>query len=255
MLNNKAAIVSRKIFKWWKRSLIAWYQQGESITALFDELNILCSTLYRWLKSFPTDSDGSPSTFSFRDYALLQRKVEKLQNIITILKSADYLVSTPLKERLYALESFYGKYEVHIICEVLDVDRSTFYNHMLRSKRENAWFEKRRKEYCRLIRDVFDEYHRVLGAEKIRTILTQRRYYVSAAYIARLMREMNSAVFERQRSRNIWKCVSQSARKTFFGSNPVPSGRTKDGLVMSPVSSSETTISIFAWLPTSSLAE
>ena len=161
----------------------------------------------------------------------------------------------PLKERLYALESFYGKYEVHIICEVLDVDRSTFYNHMLRSKRENAWFEKRRKEYCRLIRDVFDEYHRVLGAEKIRTILTQRRYYVSAAYIARLMREMNSAVFERQRSRNIWKCVSQSARKTFFGSNPVPSGRTKDGLVMSPVSSSETTISIFAWLPTSSLAE
>ena len=86
-------------------------------------------------------------------------------------------VSTPLKERLYALESFYGKYEVHIICEVLDVDRSTFYNHMLRSKRENAWFEKRRKEYCRLIRDVFDEYHRVLGAEKIRTILTQRRYY------------------------------------------------------------------------------
>ena len=134
---------------------------------------------------------------------MLQRKDEKLQNIITILKSADYLVSTPLKERLYALESFYGKYEVHIICEVLDVDRSTFYNHMVRSKRENAWFEKRRKEYCRLIRDVFDEYHRVLGAEKIRTILTQRRYYVSAAYIARLMREMNSAVFERQRSRNI----------------------------------------------------
>lgn len=43
MLNNKAAIVSRKIFKWWKRSLIAWYQQGESITALFDELNSLAA--------------------------------------------------------------------------------------------------------------------------------------------------------------------------------------------------------------------
>lgn len=63
-----------------KRSIIARYQQGESITALSDELNIPRSTLYRWLKSFPTDSDGSPSTFSFRDYALLQRKVEKLQN-------------------------------------------------------------------------------------------------------------------------------------------------------------------------------
>lgn len=186
-----------------KLSIITRYQQGERITALSNELAISRSTLYRWLKSFPSDSIGKPLKFSYQEYASLQRKVEKLQNIITILKSADYLVSTPLKERLYALESFYGKYEVHIICEVLDVDRSTFYNHMLRSKRENAWFEKRRKEYCRLIRDVFDEYHRVLGAEKIRTILTQRRYYVSAAYIARLMREMNSAVFERQRSRNI----------------------------------------------------
>ena len=81
---------------------------------------------------FQLDSDGSPSTFSFRDYALLQRKVEKLQNIITILKSADYLVSaptqgTPIRSGIV----FTGKYEVHIICEVLDVDRSTFYNHML----------------------------------------------------------------------------------------------------------------------------
>lgn len=131
-----------------KLSIIARYQQGESITALSDELNIPRSTLYRWLKSFPTDSTESPSTFSFRDYALLQHKVEKLQNIITILKSADSLVSAPLKERLYALEPFYGKYEVHTICEALEVDRSTFYNHMLRSKRENVRFEKRRKEYC-----------------------------------------------------------------------------------------------------------
>ena len=173
-----------------KRSIIARYQQGESITALSDELNIPRSTLYRWLKSFPTDSGGCPSTSSFCDYALLQRKVEKLQNIITILKSADCLVSAPLKERLYALEPFFGKYEVHTICEALDVDRGTFYNHMLRSKRENAWFEKRRKEYCQLIRDVFDEYHQVLGAEKIRTILIQRGHHASAAYISRLMREM-----------------------------------------------------------------
>ena len=98
-------------------------------------------------------------TFSFRDYASLQRKVEKLQNIITILKSADCLVSAPLKERLYALEPFYGKYEVHTICEALDIDRGTFYNRMLRGKRENVWFEKRRKKYCQLIRDVFNEYH------------------------------------------------------------------------------------------------
>lgn len=81
-------------------------------------------------------------------------------------------------------------HEVHTICEALDVDRGTFYNHMLRSKRGNAWFDKRRQEYCQLIRDVFDEYRQVLGAEKIRTILVQRGYQVSAEYVSRLMREM-----------------------------------------------------------------
>ena len=89
---------------------------------------------------------GKPLKFSYQEYVLLQRNVEKLQNIITILKSVDCLVSAPLKERLHALEPFYGKYEVHTICEALDVDRGTFYNHMLRSKRGNAWFDKRHQE-------------------------------------------------------------------------------------------------------------
>lgn len=173
-----------------KLSIVARCQQGESVAALSNELAIPRSTLYRWLKSFPTDSAGKPLKFSYQEYTLLQRKVEKLQNVITILKSADCLVSAPLKERLYALEPFYGKCEVHTICEALDVDRGTFYNHMLRNKRENAWFEKRRQEYCQLIRDVFDEYQQVLGAEKIQTILVQRGHQVSKEYVSRLMSEM-----------------------------------------------------------------
>lgn len=173
-----------------KLSIVARYQQGERITALSNELAISRSTLYRWLKSFPSDSIGKPLKFSYQEYASLQRKVEKLQNIITILKSVDCLVSAPLKERLHALEPFYGKYEVHTICEALDVDRGTFYNRILRSKRGNAWFDKRRQEYCQIIRDVFDEYRQVLGAEKIRTILIQRGHQVSAEYISQLMREM-----------------------------------------------------------------
>ena len=96
-----------------KLSIISRYQQGESIATLSDELNIPRSTLYRWLNSFPTDSAGKPLKFSYQEYVLLQRNVEKLQNIITILKSVDCLVSAPLKERLHALEPFYGKYEVH----------------------------------------------------------------------------------------------------------------------------------------------
>lgn len=85
---------------------------------------------------------------------------------------------------------FYDQYDIHTLCEALDVSRSIFYNHILRSKRGNAWFEKRREKYCIQIREVFDEYRQMLGAEKIRIIFLQRGHQVSTKYVARLMKEM-----------------------------------------------------------------
>ena len=85
-----------------KLSIITRYQQGESAIALSNELATPRSTLYRWFNSFPADSSGNPLKFSYQEYALLQRKVEKLQNVIMILKAVDCLASAPLKDRLYA---------------------------------------------------------------------------------------------------------------------------------------------------------
>lgn len=74
-----------------------------------------------------------------------------------------------------------------------NVSRGTFYNHIFRNKRGNTGLEKRREEYRVLIREAFDEYRQVLGAEKIRTILVQRGYLVSTEYVARLMKKMGLA--------------------------------------------------------------
>ncbi len=40
------------------------------------------------------------------------------------------------------------------------------------------------------MREVFDEYRQVVGAEKIRMILVQRGHQVSTKFVADLMREM-----------------------------------------------------------------
>lgn len=50
-----------------------------------------------------------------KDYNTLQRRVEKLENIIAILKSVDCTASAPLREKLNALESLYGQYDVHTL--------------------------------------------------------------------------------------------------------------------------------------------
>jgi len=95
-----------------------------------------------------------------------------------------------LKEKLSELELLYGQYDVHTLCEALEVSWGTFYNHILRNKRGDACFEKRREDYRVLVRDVFNEYRQVLGAEKICTVLVQRGLKVSTKFVAEVMREM-----------------------------------------------------------------
>jgi len=175
-----------------KRNIINQLNMRESITGIRNKYGVSRSTLYRWThdgEEATSDLENAQS-HSAKDYNLLQRKVEKLENMIAILKTVNCTVRAPLKEKLSELELLYGQYDVHTLCEALKVSRGTFYNHILRNKRGDAWFEKRREEYRVLIRDVFNEYRQVLGAEKIRTILVQRGHTVSTRFVADVMREM-----------------------------------------------------------------
>ena len=171
-----------------KAAIIAQYQQDTSAQDLSKKYGVCERTIYHWAKKYCGIVPGEKRTLTVKECDILLRRVGKLENIVVILKTVNCTVHAPLKEKLHELELLY-----HTLCEALDVSRGTFYNHILRNKRGDAWFEKRREEYCILIREVFDEYRQVLGAEKIRTILVQRGHQVSTEYVARLMREMGLA--------------------------------------------------------------
>ena len=173
-----------------RTNIIAQYKQGSSAKDLSTKYGVCERTIYRWAKVYNELHPDKKRTFTVKEYERLFRRVEKLENIISVLKAVDCTVHAPLKEKLHELELLYGQYDVYTLCEALDVSRGTFYNHILRNKRGNAWFERRREEYRILIQEVFDEYHQVLGAEKIRTILVQRGHQVSTKFVTDLMREM-----------------------------------------------------------------
>lgn len=176
-----------------KAIIVAQYQQGTSIQDLSKKCGVCERTIYRWAKKYCGIVPEGKRTLTVKGYDMLLRRVEKLENIVAILKTVNCTVHAPLKEKLHELKLLYGQYDVHTLCKALNVSRGTFYNHILRNKQGNAWFEKRREEYCALIREVFDEYRQVLGAEKIRTVLVQRGHQVSTEYVARLMKEMGLA--------------------------------------------------------------
>lgn len=173
-----------------KTAIITQYRQGKSIQEVCTEYGVCERTIYRWAKKYCGIVPGEKRTLTVKECDMLLHRVEKLENIVAILKTVNCTAHAPLKKKLHELELLYDQYDVHTLCEALDVSRGTFYNRILRNKRGNAWFEKRREEYCILIREVFDEYRQVLGAEKIRTILVQRGHQVSTEYVARLMKEM-----------------------------------------------------------------
>ena len=119
--------------------------KGTPVKELCRESNIPRSTLYRWSRDLE-NSNMTSEVPSPKNYEALQHQVKKLENIISVLKSAKCTVHAPLKEKLLELELLYDQYDVRTLCEALEVSRGTFYNHILRNKRGNTWFEKRRAE-------------------------------------------------------------------------------------------------------------
>lgn len=109
----------------------------------------------------------------------LENKVKRLEGKIEILKTVNCKFDAPLREKLYALEELYGKYSIHMLCETLEVSRGTFYNHILRNKRDNTYYSKRREKLRIKIQQVYDENKQIFGAAKIAAVLKSDGYKVS----------------------------------------------------------------------------
>ena len=56
-------------------------------------------------------------TLTAKEYDMLLRRVEKLENIVAILKTVNCTVHSSLKEKLHELELIYDQYDVHMLCE------------------------------------------------------------------------------------------------------------------------------------------
>ena len=173
-----------------KTTAIVRYKQGVSAQKPSSEYGVSQRTIYRLAKIYKAVNPSERDSLTVKEYDMLMRWVTKPENIISILKSVNCTAHAPLKEKLCELKLLYGQYDVHTLCKALDVSRGTFYNHILRNKRGNAWLERRREEYRILIRNVFDEYRQILGADEICAVLVQRGHRVSREYVAKLMREM-----------------------------------------------------------------
>lgn len=86
------------------------------------------------------------------------------------------------------------QYPVRVLCDALNVDRGTFYNHLLRNKKQDTWYVHRKEELSVLVQKLYDESHQIYGANKIHAILQERDVAISQKYVPTIMKELGLSI-------------------------------------------------------------
>jgi transposase len=142
------------------------FLDGMSVSQPTTETGISKSTIYRWIKEAQTEKDdGDDCTAA--NYYMLKQKYEKSKSIVVILQKVDCKPTDPLSVKSPEMETLYGQYSVHTLCDALCVPRGTFYNHIYHRKSSGKWYEIRREEFRERIRQIYDESNQVLEPKKI----------------------------------------------------------------------------------------
>ena len=158
---------------------------------MLKEYGIPKSTFNQWLREYDT-RNGCTGKYDFtpRNFRNILRRNDHLEDLLAILNDSYCSPNAPLRERLDEAEKLYKNYNIHLVCEALNIARGTFYNHIKRNKRENAWYFVRREELKKEILDIYHDTSEVYGARKMAAALRQKNITVSVHLVRELMAEM-----------------------------------------------------------------
>lgn len=197
-----------------KEDVIARCLSGESVLDVSKTTSISKSTIYEWLnpkEKFPKNEKENYEKI----IKGLQNKINRLEGLLEIIRVSESSPSAPLKEKLYALEKLSGQYNVHMLCDALNVSRGTFYNHILRNKKTNTVYSERREIIKNAIQTVYDESRQIFGARKIAAVLRERGFKTCENTVRKLMHDMGLFSI-RQRAKFLYEKERRIANKNIL---------------------------------------
>ena len=169
--------------------LISLYKQNWTIPMLCERFGICKSTAYNWIREYSPIKRTTGRTITAHDYYQLERENRTLRTENEIFRRSGCALSSPLSEKLAAIDRLKSDFSVHMLCQTLGVLKSTYYHHALRSpvKKQCELVD---DELRPLIKQIFVNSRERFGAQKIKFVLQQQGKTVSRTHISRLMQEM-----------------------------------------------------------------
>lgn len=180
--------MSKHLSKAKKKKIVKMYLQGESPKSLCEYYSIPKSTLYTWIYQFPEKRRNSKYLAPSTEYNNLVKRATKLEHEREILQSFVAGLDLSQKTKYGFMDEIYGQYNIHEICDAMQVNRGTYYNH-LKAKDKLTEYDEHRACLSEQIRNIYEESHKTYGAERIRLTLKKRGIKVGKTYIIDLMHE------------------------------------------------------------------
>lgn len=173
-----------------KKSIVEKYQQQISVTKISREYEIPRSSIYNWINVY-SEKPIEEINVSKKKYNSLISKMNRFKDEHKIMKKVLESLELSMSERLdYAKQLHKNGYSVHMVCRLLDINRSTFYHDRFR-KPEVTLIDEDDQEFKPVISRMFNLTEGRLGARKIRTLMMKDGYQISERRVKRLMDEMD----------------------------------------------------------------
>lgn len=177
--------MARRYPEEFKRMIVKQYQLGNSVKEICAQHSIARSTLFLWVKQYTADEAGQIP----REQYLMRKELERLRIENQIFKICGCSPSSPLSDRLAAIDTYQKEFSLHALCRVLQVNRSTYYHHALRAP-DQTQLQIEDTVLKPLVKEIFEQSKGRFGARKIRAKLLQDGHSVSERRVLRLMKEL-----------------------------------------------------------------
>lgn len=168
-----------------RKHVIELHARGTPVVEISRQLGIGRSTVFLWIQQSDPNHPGSIPRKEYMERSELVRL--RLEN--QIFCTCGCTPSSPLPDKLRAIDQYKDEFTVYRLCKTLEVLKSTYYHHSLRSP-EKTQIQIMDEQLKPKIADIFEKSMKTFGARRIRIKLRECGYITSEKRINRLMKEM-----------------------------------------------------------------
>lgn len=178
-----------KFTKAQKKKFVKLYYSGTPAVEICKKYQIPHSTFYYWVEQEPIQRTKRHALINSRDYVSLLSKYKKATTEINILQEFISQIHLNRDERYKITDALYGHYSLHTLCDALQINRATYYNH-LKSLDKISAREEKHAFLLSKIKDIYDSSNGTYGSDRITKVLKRNGERIGRNTVRECMLEM-----------------------------------------------------------------